>query len=68
MTPSTPSPAIKEREAELQEQAALVWTLRSQARVGSYQHELSSAPWRILGAEESRLRHLRATHLQENET
>ena len=37
------------------EQAALVWTLRSQARVGSYQHEVSSAPWMILAAEDAAL-------------
>ena len=35
---------------------ATVWTLRSQARVGSYQHVVSSGPWMILAAEESALR------------
>jgi len=36
----------------IQEQMALVWTLRSQARVGSYQHEVSSGPWIVLRGEE----------------
>lgn len=44
----------------IQEQAALVWTLRSQARVGSYQHEVSSAPHMILAAEEAHLCRLAA--------
>lgn len=34
-----------------EEQLAYVMTLESQARVGSYQHEVSSAPWMILAAE-----------------
>jgi len=42
----------------MEEQMALVWTLRSQARVGSYQHEVSSAPHIILAAEEAHLRRL----------
>jgi hypothetical protein len=35
---------------------ATVWTRRSQARVGSYQHLVSSGPWMILAAEEGALR------------
>lgn len=42
----------------IQEQLAYVWTLRSEARVGSYQHDLSSGPWIILAAEEAELRRL----------
>ena len=42
----------------VEEQAAYVWTLESQARVGSYQHEVSSAPWMILAAERAHLRTL----------
>lgn len=44
--------------AEQEEQLAYVWTLRSEARVGSYQHEVSSLPWRVLGGEEMYLRHM----------
>lgn len=40
---------------EAQEQLAYVMTLESQARVGSYQHEVSSAPWMVLAAEQSAL-------------
>lgn len=40
----------------LEERIAYVWTLRSVARVGSYQHEVSSGPWMILFAEEEALR------------
>lgn len=40
---------------EAQEQWAYVMTLESQARVGSYQHEVSSEPWMILSAERARL-------------
>jgi hypothetical protein len=41
------------REAE--EQLAYVMTLESQARVSSYQHEVSSAPWMVLVAERDAL-------------
>ncbi|PTQ64509.1 hypothetical protein C8J45_103359 [Sphingomonas sp. PP-CE-3G-477] len=40
---------------EAQEQLAYVMTLESQARVGSYHHEASSAPWMILAAERDEL-------------
>lgn len=52
MTPMTPDvPAICETE----ELMADVWTMCSQARVGSYQHAVSSAPWIVLSAAESAL-------------
>lgn len=40
----------------LEERIAYVWTLQSQARVGSYLHEVSSGPWMILVAEEIALK------------
>ena len=43
---------------EAQEQLAYVMTLESQARVGSYQHEVSSGPWMILAAERAELARL----------
>lgn len=44
------------RRQSIEELMATVWTLRSQARVGSYQHTVSSGPWMILAAEEGALR------------
>jgi len=41
-----------------QEQLAYVMTLESQARVGSYQHEVSSGPWMSLAAERAELARL----------
>lgn len=41
-----------------QEQLAYVMTLESQARVGSYQQEVSSGPWMILAAERAELARL----------
>jgi len=35
-----------------------VMTLESQARVGSYQHEVSTVPWMILAAERAELARL----------
>jgi hypothetical protein len=43
---------------EAQEQLAHVMTLESQARVGSYQHDVSSGPWMILAAERAELARL----------
>lgn len=40
---------------EAQEHLAYVMTLESQARVGSYQHAVSSGPWLILAAERAEL-------------
>lgn len=48
---------------EAQEQLAYVMTLESQARVGSYQHEVSSGPWMILAAERAELARLSADTL-----
>lgn len=49
------------RLGEIQGLMADVWVQRSQARVGSYQHEVSSAPWMVLASAESDLhRALRA--------
>jgi hypothetical protein len=42
----------------VQEQLAYVMTLESQARVGSYQHEISAGPWMILAAERAELARL----------
>ncbi|KQN33635.1 hypothetical protein [Sphingomonas sp. Leaf38] len=46
---------------EAQEQLAYVMTLESQARVGSYQHDVSSGPWIILAGERAELAR-RTTH------
>jgi hypothetical protein len=43
---------------EAQEQLAYVMTLESQARVGSYEHEVSSGPWMIVTAERAELARL----------
>jgi hypothetical protein len=43
---------------EAQEQLAYVMTLESHARVGSYQHEVSSGPWMILAVERAELARL----------
>ena len=56
-----PQPPIQERDSVItkaEEQLAYVMTLESQARVGSYQHEVSSAPWMILAAERAELARL----------
>lgn len=52
--------AEQERARAVEEQAAIVWTLRSKARVGSYQHEVSSGPWMELAGAEKYLQSLLA--------
>jgi len=45
-------------QIEIQAQTAYVWALESQARVGSYQHLVSTAPWIVLANEREHLRNL----------